>query len=93
MFKIREWERYCFMIAYEHDQARSSGWFQAPGPLNLNLVCWTSFNRHCMLVPPSEQARTPMTLQHKKILERKLPESLKLAIAKKIENNLFSKVR
>jgi hypothetical protein len=31
-------------------------------------------------------------LQHKKILERKLPESIKLSIAKKIENNLFSKV-
>ena len=31
-------------------------------------------------------------LQHKAILERKLPDNLKLSIAKKIENNLFSKV-
>ena len=30
--------------------------------------------------------------QHKHILARKLPENLKLAIARKIENNLFSKV-
>ena len=31
-------------------------------------------------------------MQHKKILERSLPDTLKLSIAKKIENNLFSKV-
>ncbi len=31
-------------------------------------------------------------LQHKTILKRKLPENLKLSIATKIENNLFSKV-
>ncbi len=30
--------------------------------------------------------------QHKAILQRKLPDNLKLAIAKTIENNLFSKV-
>jgi hypothetical protein len=30
--------------------------------------------------------------QHKAILERKLPDNLKLAIAKTIENNLFAKV-
>ncbi len=29
---------------------------------------------------------------HKTLLERKLPDALKLAIAKQIENNLFSKV-
>jgi hypothetical protein len=34
-----------------------------------------------------------MTLwQHKAILENQLPDNLKLAIAKKIENNLFLKV-
>jgi hypothetical protein len=32
-------------------------------------------------------------LQQKEILERKLPENLKLSIAKQIENNLFTKVR
>jgi hypothetical protein len=32
-------------------------------------------------------------LQQKEILERKLPEALKLSIAKQIENNLFTKVR
>ncbi len=32
------------------------------------------------------------TSQHRKILQRKLPEGLKLSIAKKIENSLFSKV-
>ena len=30
-------------------------------------------------------------LQHKAILERQLPDKLKMAIAKQIENNLFSK--
>jgi hypothetical protein len=30
--------------------------------------------------------------QHKKILERTIPDVLKLSIARKIENNLFSKV-
>jgi hypothetical protein len=30
-------------------------------------------------------------VQHRTILERKLPENLKLAIARRIENNLFSK--
>ncbi len=33
-----------------------------------------------------------MLLKHKQILERSLPDTLKLSIAKKIENNLFSKV-
>ncbi len=32
------------------------------------------------------------TIQHKKILERTIPDALKLSIARKIENNLFSKV-
>jgi hypothetical protein len=31
-------------------------------------------------------------MQHKKILERTIPDALKLSIARKIENNLFSKV-
>jgi hypothetical protein len=31
-------------------------------------------------------------IKHKNILERTLPDALKLAIAQKIENNLFSKV-
>jgi hypothetical protein len=31
-------------------------------------------------------------IQHKKILERTIPDALKLSIARKIENNLFSKV-
>ena len=30
-------------------------------------------------------------VQHKAILERQLPDKLKMAIAKQIENNLFSK--
>ncbi len=34
-----------------------------------------------------------LCIQHKQILERTLPDAIKLvAIAKKIENNLFSKV-
>jgi hypothetical protein len=33
-----------------------------------------------------------MCSQHKKILERTIPDVLKLSIARKIENNLFSKV-
>jgi hypothetical protein len=31
--------------------------------------------------------------QHKAILERTLPDNLKLSIAKRIENNLFAKVQ
>ena len=31
--------------------------------------------------------------QHKKVLEKVLPETLKITIAQKIENNLFSKVK
>ena len=38
------------------------------------------------------QILTPWWIQHKQILERTLPDALKLSIAKKIENNLFSKV-
>jgi hypothetical protein len=34
-----------------------------------------------------------LSVQHQTILERTLPEALKLSIAKKIENNLFSKVK
>ncbi len=34
----------------------------------------------------------PVWFKHKKILERTIPDSLKLSIAKTIENNLFSKV-
>jgi hypothetical protein len=33
-----------------------------------------------------------VSIQHKKILERTIPDALKLSIARKIENNLFSKV-
>jgi hypothetical protein len=32
------------------------------------------------------------SVQHKMILQKAMPEDLKLSIAKKIENNLFSKV-
>ncbi len=35
---------------------------------------------------------TMLMVQHKKILERTIPDALKLNIARKIENNLFSKV-
>ncbi len=35
----------------------------------------------------------PLCFKHKKILERTIPDSLKLSIARKIENNLFSKVQ
>ncbi len=34
-----------------------------------------------------------MYIQHKKVLEKVLPESLKITIAQRIENHLFSKVR
>jgi hypothetical protein len=33
-----------------------------------------------------------LVIQHKKILERTIPDGLKLSIARKIENNLFSRV-
>ncbi len=35
---------------------------------------------------------TAVLLQHKDIMERRLPENLKLSIAMKIEKNIFSKV-
>jgi hypothetical protein len=34
----------------------------------------------------------PSTLQHMVVLEKDLPEAWKLAIAKKVENNLLAKV-
>ena len=34
-----------------------------------------------------------LKMQQKSVLKRTLPESLKLAVAKKIENNLFSRVK
>jgi hypothetical protein len=33
-----------------------------------------------------------LDLQYRAIMQRKIPDTLKLAIAKRIENNLFSKV-
>jgi len=49
MYNVRQWERFQFLIDYEHQQ-------------------------------------------QKQILQKTLPESLKLSIAQKIENNLFNKV-
>jgi hypothetical protein len=39
-----------------------------------------------------DNADSFVSIQNKQILERTLPDALKLAIAQKIENNLFSKV-
>jgi hypothetical protein len=50
-------------------------------------VAYSRMGSSCRLV-----RLTGFLLQHQKILERKLPENLKLSIAKKIENNLFLKV-
>ena len=53
--------------------------FQANG-------CWSAFfGLHGLL-------KKYVLLQYKTIMERKLPDKLKLEIAKKIENNLFTKV-
>jgi hypothetical protein len=41
--------------------------------------------------PHPRSPTTSFHWQHRKILQRKLPEGLKLSIAKKIENSLFSK--
>jgi len=49
MYQVRKWERFQFMIDYEHEQ-------------------------------------------QKKVLQKVLPDILKVSIAKNIENNLFSKV-
>ena len=76
MFKIREWERYKFMIEYEHEQASN---------LHVSMVYY-------MKPLCSHPVVTGSLLQHQRILERQLPETLKLSIAKKIENNLFLKV-
>ena len=62
-------------------------------------VCWT-LNRLCLILRFSSTKLSgaescwdfPFLLQHKNILRRQLPEHLKLAIAEKIENKLFSKV-
>ena len=75
MFKIREWERYKFMINYEHEQASKS-----------TTLITSHLNRHVLLT------QAVALLQHQRILERKLPDTLKLSIAKKVENNLFLKV-
>ncbi len=79
MFKVRDWERFQFLVDYEHLQVlihESLGLF-------MNM-----FTRHSLVLIH----KVPFLVQHKKILERTLPEALKLSIARKIENNLFSKV-
>ncbi len=75
MFKVRKWERFQFLIGYEHLQVKFAFSKKIHSSLWDNIVqinLWLC--------------------QHKTILERSLPEYLKLSIAKKIENNLFSKV-
>ena len=163
MFQIRAWERYKFLIDYEHRQVFlldvnfsiccecwSGRPFVAWGNWNTLMCCWGNFeplfsNRSSSLnkgsirsaikyasyqqadllkwcretvrwayvqvlingLERSDHSSTkralsllciklmgllwPNWMQHKSILERQLPESLKLAIARKIENNLFSR--
>jgi hypothetical protein len=71
MFKIRGWERYRFLIDYEHNQVIITDYYG-------------SFLKKSRFDENFEQ--------HKAILQRKLPDNLKLSIAKTIENNLFAKV-
>jgi hypothetical protein len=73
MFKIRGWERYRFLIDFEHHQV---------------IDVTISIDNVQM-----DQGLTKGFEQHKAILERTLPDNLKLAIAKRIENNLFGKVQ
>ena len=64
------------------------------GPVLFEL-CWSPSQRFlCLytLVNENSVQNNKYSSQQKSILERKLPENLKLAIAKKIENNLFSRV-
>ena len=64
-----------------HDRVRSpAGHFQKPSSWDTDYLI------------SYENADTFVSIQNKQILERTLPDALKLAIAQKIENNLFSKV-
>ncbi len=75
MFKVREWERFQFLVDYEHHQVfKYRSTILLVKKFALILFC------------------SQLCMKHKKILERALPEALKLSIARKIENNLFSKV-
>ena len=73
MYKVRKWERFQFLIDWEHQQVRRI-WKQE------------------FLQPKIQRNNLYAISQHKRILQRMLPDNLKLSIAQKIENNLFSKV-
>jgi hypothetical protein len=76
MFKIRDWERYKFLIDYEQ--------------IRVNIRALIIFMMCIIVLIMSLDVS--IFFQHKDILERHLPDSLKLNIAKRIENNLYSKV-
>ena len=54
--------------------------------MNLDCSLWFTLLRR------DRYAKSDFLLQLKDILQRQLPDSLKLSIAKQIENNLFAKV-
>jgi hypothetical protein len=85
VFQVRKWERFQFVIGYEHQQVWPFLRFQYSTAFESDCL-----SRHAVLCMQMLLALTRW--QHKTILERNLPEALKLSIAKKIENNLFSKV-
>ncbi len=61
---------------------------QSFSPSSLKLIMFKSWSSSIH----KTDLMNSLLLQHKSILQRKLPESIKLSIAKEIENNLFSKV-
>ncbi len=57
------------------------------------MPCYVRDTSLCSLLPFERVDISNAMLQHRAIVQRKIPDALKLAIAKRIENNLFSKVR
>ena len=99
MIKIRSWERFYYQISYEQDQVVVSG---PNGRAEWRLLRWVqSWVYLCQRVVFESCAYrgndaafclTDMveSVQHKEILRRHMPEALRLAVAKNIENRLFS---
>ena len=73
---MRGWERYQFSIDYEHQQ----------------VVKTHHKYKQCRNFGAEYDKVLYLHIQHKAVLQRKIPDRLKISIAKRIENNLFSKV-
>ena len=86
MLSVREWERYKFVVDFQHRQVWDIETFHLEFP-NFES-CMKNWNQN------SRDTNNECNIwqQQKEILRRPLPDTLKLSIAQKIEDNLFSRV-